>query len=179
MQIFAELYEFNEQLILTLKFSRASMEKTAEPYRYVKDVINGKELLKGEDGQFLKDYILNLGKTDALSQVDYLNERKALLKKYKDESFADYKKYSSLYIKIFFSDRRYGCCITCIMDISIIFKIAAVGIIVTIICQVLKKSDRDDIATIVSLVGLIIVLTVVISMIADLFTQIRQLFDIF
>ena len=154
MQIFAELYEFNEQLILTLKFSRASMEKTAEPYRYVKDVINGKELLKGEDGQFLKDYILNLGKTDALSQVDYLNERKALLKKYKDESFADYKKYSSLYI-------------------------AAVGIIVTIICQVLKKSDRDDIATIVSLVGLIIVLTVVISMIADLFTQIRQLFDIF
>ena len=65
------------------------------------------------------------------------------------------------------------------MDISIIFKIAAVGIIVTIICQVLKKSDRDDIATIVSLVGLIIVLTVVISMIADLFTQIKQLFDIF
>lgn len=65
------------------------------------------------------------------------------------------------------------------MDISIIFKIAAVGIIVTIICQVLKKSDRDDIATIVSLVGLIIVLTIVISMIADLFTQIRQLFDIF
>ena len=65
------------------------------------------------------------------------------------------------------------------MDISIIFKIAAVGIIVTIICQVLKKSDSDDIATIVSLVGLIIVLTVVISMIAGLFTQIRQLFDIF
>ena len=36
------------------------------------------------------------------------------------------------------------------MDISIIFKIAAVGIVVTIICQVLKKSDRDDIATLVS-----------------------------
>ena len=65
------------------------------------------------------------------------------------------------------------------MDISILFKIAAVGIIVTIICQVLKKSDRDDIATVVSLVGLIIVLTVVIAMIGDLFTQIKQLFDIF
>ncbi len=65
------------------------------------------------------------------------------------------------------------------MDISVIFKIAAVGIIVTIICQVLKKSDRDDIATLVSLTGLIIVLTVVISMIADLFSQIRQLFDLF
>ena len=65
------------------------------------------------------------------------------------------------------------------MDISILFKIAAVGIIVTIISQVLKKSDRDDIATIVSLVGLIIVLTVVITMIGDLFAQIKQLFDIF
>lgn len=65
------------------------------------------------------------------------------------------------------------------MDISIIFKIAAVGIIVTIICQVLKKSDRDDIATIVSLVGLILVLAAVLSMITDLFEQVRDLFELF
>ena len=65
------------------------------------------------------------------------------------------------------------------MDIRIIFKIAAVGIIVTIICQVLKKSDRDDIATIVSLVGLIIVLAAVITMISDLFEQVRELFNLF
>ena len=65
------------------------------------------------------------------------------------------------------------------MDISIIFKLAAVGIIVTVVCLVLKKSDRDDIAAIVSLVGLIIELTDVISMISDLFTQIKQLLDIF
>ena len=65
------------------------------------------------------------------------------------------------------------------MDISVIFKIAAVGIIITVVCQVLKKSDRDDIATIVSLVGLIIVLAAVISMISDLFGQVRELFDMF
>ncbi len=65
------------------------------------------------------------------------------------------------------------------MDISIILKIAVVGLIITIICQILKKSDRDDIATIVSLVGLIIVFTVVISMIADLFTKIQELFELF
>ena len=59
------------------------------------------------------------------------------------------------------------------MDISIILKIAVVGLIITIICQILKKSDRDDIATIVSLVGLII------SMIADLFTKIQELFELF
>ena len=102
MQIFAELYEFNEQLILTLKFTKSSMEKIAEPFKFVPDILEGKELILGDDGQFLKDYIQNLGKTDALSQVDYLNERKSLLKKYKDESYADYKKYSSLYLKIFF-----------------------------------------------------------------------------
>ena len=65
------------------------------------------------------------------------------------------------------------------MDISILFRIAAIGIIVTVICQILKKSDRDDIATIVSLAGLIIVLTVVLDMIAELFDSIRSIFDLF
>lgn len=66
-----------------------------------------------------------------------------------------------------------------IMDINIIFKIAAIGILITVITQVLKKSDRDDIATLVSLVGLIIVLTLVIDMIAELFTVIKNMFFLF
>lgn len=65
------------------------------------------------------------------------------------------------------------------MDIGVILKIAIVGIIITIVCQILKKSDRDDVATIVSIVGLIIVLTVAIGMVADLFKQIKELFDLF
>jgi stage III sporulation protein AC len=64
------------------------------------------------------------------------------------------------------------------MDISILFKIAAVGLIVTVICQILKKSDRDDIATLVSIVGLVIVLAVVVSMVGDLFEQIRTIFGL-
>ena len=55
------------------------------------------------------------------------------------------------------------------MDISVIFKLAAIGIVITVVCQVLKKSDRDDIATVVSIVGLVIVLTVAVTMIGDLF----------
>lgn len=102
MQVFAELYEFNEQLILTLKFSRASIEKIAAPFKFVPDILKGESPLPGNDAEFLKDYTDNLGKTDALSQVDYLSERKTLLKKYKEESFTDYKKYNSLYVKIFF-----------------------------------------------------------------------------
>ncbi len=65
------------------------------------------------------------------------------------------------------------------MDISIIFKIAGIGLIVAVITQILKKSDRDDMATIVSIVGLIIVLTFVINMIGDLFNTIKNIFLIY
>lgn len=64
------------------------------------------------------------------------------------------------------------------MDISILFKMAAIGIIITVICQILKKSDRDDIATLVSIVGLIIVLAVVVGMVGDLFSKINDIFDL-
>lgn len=64
------------------------------------------------------------------------------------------------------------------MDISILFKIAAIGIIVTVICQILKKSDRDDIATLVGIVGLIIVLGVVVGMVGDLFSEIGEIFGL-
>jgi stage III sporulation protein AC len=64
------------------------------------------------------------------------------------------------------------------LDISILFKIAAIGIIITVICQILKKSDMDDIATLVSIVGLIIVLAVVVSMVGDLFSQIKDIFGL-
>jgi stage III sporulation protein AC len=62
------------------------------------------------------------------------------------------------------------------MDISVLFQIAAIGILITVITQVLKKSDRDDIATLVALAGLIIVLTLVIHMISDLFETIKTIF---
>ena len=64
------------------------------------------------------------------------------------------------------------------MDITILFKMAAIGIIITVICQILKKSDRDDIATLVNIVGLIMVLAVVVGMIGDLFTQIQTIFGL-
>ena len=64
------------------------------------------------------------------------------------------------------------------MDVSILFKMAAIGIIITVICQILKKSDRDDIAPLVSIVGSVIVLAVVVSMVGDLFTQIQSIFGL-
>ncbi len=65
------------------------------------------------------------------------------------------------------------------MSIDIIFKIAAIGILITVITQVLKKSERDDIATLVSLAGLIIVLTLVINMVSELFETIKNIFYLY
>ena len=65
------------------------------------------------------------------------------------------------------------------MDISIIFKIAAVGILTAIVGQVLKKADKDEIATITTLAGLIIVLLMVVDMIANLFDTIKLLFSFY
>ena len=64
------------------------------------------------------------------------------------------------------------------MDISILFKIAAIGLIITVICQILKKSDRDDIAMLVSIIGVVIVLGIVVGMVGDLFANISQIFGI-
>lgn len=64
------------------------------------------------------------------------------------------------------------------MDITVLFKMAAIGIIITVICQILKKSDRDDIATLVAIVGLVIVLAVVVRMVGGLFNDIQQIFGL-
>jgi len=102
MQVFSELFEFNEQLIMNLKFSREPVGKIAEKYKFIPELLSGKKVLEGNCGEFISDYLYNLGKTDALSQIDYLNGKKPALAKYKEESFEDYKKYSSLYVKIAF-----------------------------------------------------------------------------
>ena len=62
------------------------------------------------------------------------------------------------------------------MNINLIFKIAAVGILVSILSQVLKHSGRDEQAFLTSLAGLILVLSWVLPYIYDLVQSIRQLF---
>ena len=65
------------------------------------------------------------------------------------------------------------------MDIDIIFKIAAVGILVAILNQLLNKAGKEEIAMMTTIAGLIIVLLMVIDMISGLFESIRQIFGLF
>lgn len=62
------------------------------------------------------------------------------------------------------------------MEVSIIFKIAAVGILVSMLRQVLKHSGRDEQAFLISLAGLLIVLFWLLPYIYELFETIKNLF---
>ena len=63
------------------------------------------------------------------------------------------------------------------MEIDLIFKIAAVGIIVSILNQVLSRSGRDEQATMTTLAGLVVVLMMLARKIAELFDLVKALFE--
>ena len=63
------------------------------------------------------------------------------------------------------------------MDVELSFKIAAVGIIVAVLAQLLIRSGREEQAMLTTLAGLIVVLTMIITQISALFETIKRLFD--
>ena len=64
------------------------------------------------------------------------------------------------------------------MDINLLFRMAAIGILVAVLHQVLVRAGREDQAMMTTLAGLIIVLTMVIREISDLFETVRTIFDL-
>ncbi len=63
------------------------------------------------------------------------------------------------------------------MDIDLIFKIAGIGIFISVINIVLKQADKEEQAQLLTLVGVIIVLMVVIQLINELFADVRRVFN--
>ena len=64
------------------------------------------------------------------------------------------------------------------MDIDFIFKIAAIGIIVTVLNQVLIRSGREEQAMLTTLAGLVVVLLMVVNSVAELFDTVKDLFGL-
>lgn len=64
------------------------------------------------------------------------------------------------------------------MNIDLLFKIAAIGILVAVLNQVLVRAGREDQAMMTTLAGIVIVLSIVISEISNLFTMVRTLFNL-
>lgn len=64
------------------------------------------------------------------------------------------------------------------MDVDMIFRIAAIGILVAVLNQVLSRAGRDEQAMMTTLAGLVVVLMMVVQEIADLFDLVKNLFGL-
>ena len=64
------------------------------------------------------------------------------------------------------------------MEIDLIFKIAAIGIIVSILNQVLSRSGRDEQAMLVSIAGVVLIMLMIVQEISDLFNTVMKLFGL-
>ncbi len=65
------------------------------------------------------------------------------------------------------------------MEITLIFKIAGIGILVAVIVQLLKQTGRDEIAMLATVAGLVIVLALVINVISELLNTLKTLFNLY
>jgi stage III sporulation protein AC len=66
-----------------------------------------------------------------------------------------------------------------IMDIDLIFKIGAIGIIVAVFNQILSKSGRDEQSMFVTLAGVIVVMALIVNMMNDLFMEVKSIFNLY
>lgn len=65
------------------------------------------------------------------------------------------------------------------MEVNVILKIAGIGILTAIVNIILKKSDKEEISTFVTIAGLVIVLLLVVDMIGGLFDTIKSIFGLY
>ena len=65
------------------------------------------------------------------------------------------------------------------VSVDLIFKIAAIGILIAVLGQLLSRAGRDDIALMVSITGLIIVLLMVVDLVSGLFESVKSIFGLY
>lgn len=65
------------------------------------------------------------------------------------------------------------------MSIDIIFKIAGIGLLVSVTNQILVRAEREEMATMVTLVGIVMVLTIVIDLVSGLFDSVKTIFQLY
>lgn len=65
------------------------------------------------------------------------------------------------------------------VEIDLLFKLAGLGVVVAVISQVLSRAGREELGTLVTVVGLVIALFVVVDLIADLFSSLKNIFALY
>lgn len=64
------------------------------------------------------------------------------------------------------------------MDVDLILKVAGIGMIITVVCQIMSKAGRDEQSNMVSLAGMVVVLLLIADSLGDLVTKLRQVFGL-
>ena len=64
------------------------------------------------------------------------------------------------------------------MNVDLILKVAGIGMIITVVCQIMSKAGRDEQSTMVSLAGMVVVLLLIADSLGDLVTKLRQVFGL-
>lgn len=64
------------------------------------------------------------------------------------------------------------------MDVDLIMKVAGVGMIVAVVCQILGKAGREEQSTLVSITGIVIILVIIIEKIGEIFESLKRIFGL-
>lgn len=64
------------------------------------------------------------------------------------------------------------------MDVDLIMKVAGVGMIVAVVCQILNKAGRDEQATLVSITGIVIILVIIVDEVGNLLESLKRIFGL-
>lgn len=99
-KLYAELLDFNEKLILNLRYEQQPIKDILSGFEMLKMALDGK--LESEDNAAVQEYFEMLGKTDSVSQIEFLITRRDALTQKSKNADENYKRYGNLYIKIFF-----------------------------------------------------------------------------
>ena len=65
------------------------------------------------------------------------------------------------------------------LSVDLVFKIAAIGVLVSVLAQVLSRAGRDDMAMLTTLTGLVIVLLMVANLVSDFFSSVKSIFNLY
>jgi stage III sporulation protein AC len=64
------------------------------------------------------------------------------------------------------------------MEVDLILKVAGIGLIITVVCQVMSRAGKDDQANLVSLVGVVVILALIVEKVGGLVSSLRQIFGL-
>lgn len=183
-EIFGSVAESCSEKNIQKIFRKLATEKEYNMHEKWEKVIKQEESnLNSEDKKILIDMGKILGSTDIDGQVSNIKIASDFIDKQIEKAEKEKEKNAKMFrtlgiVSRIGNNNNFNIKGEKTMDINLLFKIAAIGILVAVIHQVLVRAGRDDQAMMTTLAGVIIVLSIVIKEISTLFETVRTLFNL-